>query len=763
MFAQDVVVDEAAPPPTIEAASEHSGRCLHFPAFIRVCSLTTVLLSLTAGSSADLPLSTVEQRLEFALEDSAAPPTVEAESPVDEVSSVSLIEPASVPEVILCEEDQAEEDATAGLDASTEPASSLPPSEASQTISDDMLDTPQAPETEDKLAESADLAPDVDAEDTTAEPAPVQEPTAKLDVATHSEDDAQPQAEIVVSEEPSPMDDDSPSACAEESVETSVLILEEVSVPIDEEVTLEKVLQPVQEASDGASSDQQVISEPSSTVGEEAIPSGELEAETTIVATPSPIESPAAPSPLKSSLILDEVPSSAVVLPDASVAALSTPVAPVSSPASPLLSTIDATASSIPELPVSGSSSSTPVRPSTRSKMTPPPEVHRAAANNRARKSSIFDHHGLLGHLLTSDFPCFSASARALRSSPQPESVPSALSTPPISRKAANPPSERNPPVVRSIRSRLTKTTSGSSSSSTTSETAETQLPRPSPHTSTIPRKEPGLPSPMPRSLRAPRIPTSSRLSVEDQPSSLPAARKPLRPTIAQALETPPPPAVEPTPAPAPKRKPLQPSSAGQTPATRAPRSRKPAAVKDVNPVDQISDVKLQSMTLLNTRNNQAYFSPMEKIVVRKEGQTRPESPGPKVTKTLPKSSLGKGRALFDPLPEEGEAESDEEIPPTPKKHVRGPGDVEDYESPMKSLLAKGKGKTVRGFAHTADSEGTSQYSVRWNKGLVLIKKRNSTAPEPQHRILSSGPKPAIKPVPPVRLRSASLWDTPNC
>lgn len=183
---------------------------------------------------------------------------------------------------------------------------------------------------------------------------------------------------------------------------------------------------------------------------------------------------------------------------------------------------------------------------------------------------------------------------------------------------------------------------------------------------------------------------------------------------------------------------------------------------KDVNPVDQISDAKLQSMTLLNTRNNQAYFSPMEKIVVRKEGQTRPESPGPKVTKTLPLSSLGKGRALFDPPPVEGEAESDEEIPPTPKKHVRGPGDVEDYESPMKSSLAKGKGKTVRSFAHTADGEGASQYSVRWNKGLVLIKKRNSTAPEPQHRILSSGFKPAIKPVPPVRLWSASLWDIRN-
>lgn len=375
--APDVVVDEAAPLPGIKAASEHSGRCLRFPAFVRASLLTTTaLISLTAGVSADHPLSTVEQQPESALEESAATPTVEAESPVDEISSVSLIEPASVPEVILCEEDQAEENATAGLDASTEPTSHLPPSEASQTISDDMLDTPQAPETEDKLAESADLASDVDAEDTTAELAFVQKPTAELDVATHPDDDAQHQAEIVVLEEPEPMDDHSPSACAEESVETSVLILErEVSAPVDEEVALEEPLQPVQEASDGASSDQQVVSEPSSTVGEEVVPRGELEAETTIEATPSPIESPAASSPLKSSLPLDEVPSSAAVSPDASV-----------------------------ELLISGTSSSTPVRPSTRSKMTPPPEVHRAAANIRARKSSIFDIHGLLGLLLTSDF-----------------------------------------------------------------------------------------------------------------------------------------------------------------------------------------------------------------------------------------------------------------------------------------------------------------------------------------------------------------------
>lgn len=170
-----------------------------------------------------------------------------------------------------------------------------------------------------------------------------------------------------------------------------------------------------------------------------------------------------------------------------------------------------------------------------------------------------------------------------------------------------------------------------------------------------------------------------------------------------------------------------------------------------------MSDVKLQSMTLLNTRNNQAYFSPLERVVVRKEGQNRPESPGPKVRKAgsglLPKATLSKGRALFDaPTGEDEDGWSDEERPPTPKRHVRGPGDVEDYESPMRgpsrSVL---KGKAKASLPDQQQQATAAGYSVRWNRGLVLIRPRNSTAPEPQHRSRPRGPKPAIKPVPPVR------------
>jgi hypothetical protein len=175
-----------------------------------------------------------------------------------------------------------------------------------------------------------------------------------------------------------------------------------------------------------------------------------------------------------------------------------------------------------------------------------------------------------------------------------------------------------------------------------------------------------------------------------------------------------------------------------------------------------MSDAKLQSLTLLNTRNNQAYFSPLEKVVVRKEGQNRPESPGPKVRKAgsgpLTKATLGKGRALFDAPGEEGDQWSDEERPPTPKRHVRGPGDLEDYESPMRTAPANSvlRGKAKVGAASPFDARSQQQqaaarYSVRWNRGLVLIRPRNSLALEPQHRAQPTGPKPAIKPVPPVR------------
>lgn len=243
--------------------------------------------------------------------------------------------------------------------------------------------------------------------------------------------------------------------------------------------------------------------------------------------------------------------------------------------------------------------------------------------------------------------------------------------------------------------------------------------------------------------------------------------RRPLRPTV--AVQTPVAPEAAPAAPSAPKRKPLQPTTAGQAPLARAPRARKPvvlppAAAPASAAVAQISDAKLQSITQLNTRNNQAYFSPMEKVVVRKEGENRPESPGPKVKKVLPKASLGKGRALFDPPPAEGDdsADDSEADRPTPKKHMRGPGDLEDYESPMKlprsalkgsraAKLVKGPSGLPDGAALAASRAPDDKYSVRWNKGLVLIRSRNSTAPEPQHRARPTGPKPAIKPIPVVR------------
>jgi hypothetical protein len=156
-----------------------------------------------------------------------------------------------------------------------------------------------------------------------------------------------------------------------------------------------------------------------------------------------------------------------------------------------------------------------------------------------------------------------------------------------------------------------------------------------------------------------------------------------------------------------------------------------------------------------NTTKNQVYFSAIEKVVVRREGLTRPVSPGPKVRKVgeakegekklAAQGGRRRGRALFDEPGASGdEADEAEEEEREVERlrwereeregHVLGPGEEEEYFSPVKqsnssnggSARKKGKGREEAAGQGERDKRGKGfeGKAVKWDKGLVWIRPR---------------------------------------
>lgn len=160
-----------------------------------------------------------------------------------------------------------------------------------------------------------------------------------------------------------------------------------------------------------------------------------------------------------------------------------------------------------------------------------------------------------------------------------------------------------------------------------------------------------------------------------------------------------------------------------------------------------MSVAQLKSFTLMNTTKNQVYFSAMEKVVIRKDGENRPSSPGEKVKKAGKEWEATAGKKRKKPLFDAGEElSSEEEEEEERKTHVRGPGEEEDFFSPAKqSMSSNGKGrggggKRSRGGAGIeetmaageasgsggAGSSSKSKKEVKWDKGLVWIRARKN-------------------------------------
>ena len=171
---------------------------------------------------------------------------------------------------------------------------------------------------------------------------------------------------------------------------------------------------------------------------------------------------------------------------------------------------------------------------------------------------------------------------------------------------------------------------------------------------------------------------------------------------------------------------------------SRKPPTNRSASVPGGLPADAAT---LRQLTNKHTERNQVYvFSVVETQVVLKEGK-RPPSPTTRVKTVLEKRKQGEeiGKARGEraarraerreggsldgasetsrsaATDENGNSESDSEGPPA-RKHLRGPGEEEDYETPIRRT------KRAREDDSGNDSEdaarGRSKKRVKWDKEL---------------------------------------------
>ncbi|KAJ3896508.1 hypothetical protein GG344DRAFT_36435 [Lentinula edodes] len=149
----------------------------------------------------------------------------------------------------------------------------------------------------------------------------------------------------------------------------------------------------------------------------------------------------------------------------------------------------------------------------------------------------------------------------------------------------------------------------------------------------------------------------------------------------------------------------------------------------DTGPFSGMTALALRTLTDSNTTKNKEYVTVLLKTeVVRREG-ARPESPGMNVksisqkekeSKTLERNARADRRAKRDNSTElgtdENEAYEDEDCEndwassPSDRKHTWGPGDEEDYQTPLQS-------KRLR-LDEEISEEEYEKKRVKWDRGL---------------------------------------------
>jgi hypothetical protein len=208
-------------------------------------------------------------------------------------------------------------------------------------------------------------------------------------------------------------------------------------------------------------------------------------------------------------------------------------------------------------------------------------------------------------------------------------------------------------------------------------------------------------------------------------------------------------------------------------PATTSRRQPAPKTpeVKRVH-ISAVPDKELVTITELNTARNEVYFCTLDRNVIKKDGP-RPESPGKVRTiaereeeeRKLSREARAKRRGTGTRSGESSDQEGGErvlslaELLP-PLKHIRGPGEDEDYQTPArplkrgrKSVVTSGAGddpsptngpkrKKSRVTLSKAVLDAGEDKYVRWDKGLVVLGRLEPSVPQ-HHR--EGEPVPRIK------------------
>jgi hypothetical protein len=210
-----------------------------------------------------------------------------------------------------------------------------------------------------------------------------------------------------------------------------------------------------------------------------------------------------------------------------------------------------------------------------------------------------------------------------------------------------------------------------------------------------------------------------------------------------------------------------------RTPTARATRAVRPIATapvrKTVRPaartvpeaklpkVVTITAKELEAITLLNTSRNEVEFNFIDRKPFKKAG---PRPPSPKVRtiaereeeeKRLGREARakrrgsGRGDESFDQENTDGPPSLADLLPPL--KHVRGAGEVEDYQTPARPLKRGRKsGASTAGGEDPSPTAGRKRKKnrvttskageavrcdrfVRWDKGLIVIDRPEPSAP----------------------------------
>jgi len=168
-----------------------------------------------------------------------------------------------------------------------------------------------------------------------------------------------------------------------------------------------------------------------------------------------------------------------------------------------------------------------------------------------------------------------------------------------------------------------------------------------------------------------------------------------------------------------------------------------------------MSATALQALTNSNTTKNQQIFSKLEREIIRKDG-VRPESPIVKVRTILQKQREARDRQRLERAerrarrsedgPElsdtEGasdfgdqsmvstDREHDENEGVVSSKHRRGPGEVEDYETPERPDRPV---KRLR-FGDDTHEDARERKRVKWHRGLSTEIYLDQVQPQPSRR-----------------------------